>query len=118
MFVKSSFHFLLLSYYRVFGKILRRGDHTKVSMDSNDSSEYSVMVFVNEFWKKNYYGELYLYVYFTVNVLKAVSKAFCSCLKFVLAIYYNTINNFCIKLELQRFDVLEIIFCQNYFISC
>ncbi|XP_057303752.1 uncharacterized protein LOC130641105 [Hydractinia symbiolongicarpus] len=47
--------------YRVFGKIIRRGDHTRVSADSTDEGEFSVMMFVNEFWKKNYYGELYLY---------------------------------------------------------
>lgn len=46
--------------YRVFGKILRRGDHTKVAKDSEDSEEYTAMVFLNEFWRKNYYGEIYL----------------------------------------------------------
>ena len=46
--------------YRVMGKIIRRGDHTKVAADSNQDGEYSALVFVNEYWRKNYYGELYL----------------------------------------------------------
>jgi len=46
----------------VFGKLLRRGDNTKVARDSEDPNDYSAMIFINEFWRKNYYGELYLYV--------------------------------------------------------
>ena len=54
------FDLVFPNFFRVFGKIIRRGDHTHVSADSTDEGEYSVMLFVNEFWRKNYYGELYL----------------------------------------------------------
>lgn len=47
--------------YKVFAKILRRGDSTKVAKDSDDVNEFSAMIFMNEYWRKNYYGELYFY---------------------------------------------------------
>jgi hypothetical protein len=39
--------------YRVFGKIIRRGDHTLVAADSNSTGDFTAFVFVNEFWRKN-----------------------------------------------------------------
>ena len=46
--------------YKVTGKVIRRGDHTKVVSDSSDPSEFSVLLYLNAKWRKNYYGELYL----------------------------------------------------------
>ena len=44
----------------MYAKILRRGDNTKVVADSENADEFSAMIFMNEHWRKNYYGELYL----------------------------------------------------------
>ena len=46
--------------YKVTGKVIRRGDHTKVVADSADPNEFSVLLYLNAKWRKNYYGELYL----------------------------------------------------------
>jgi len=47
--------------YRVRGKILRRGDVTKLHQDAQEEEdEYSLMMFLNEKWENNDYGELYL----------------------------------------------------------
>ena len=46
--------------YKVTGKVIRRGDHTKVVADSKDPDEFSVLLYLNSRWRKNYYGELYL----------------------------------------------------------
>ena len=47
--------------YRVRGKILRRGDFTKLFTDAKDAdNEYSLLIFLNTKWGKNDYGELYL----------------------------------------------------------
>ena len=49
--------------YQVKGKIVRRGDYTKLYTDAKkEDDEYSVVMFLNRKWKKNDYGELYLYV--------------------------------------------------------
>ena len=46
--------------YRVFGKIVRRGDSTLVTSDSLEEGDFTVLVFLNLVWGKNDYGELYL----------------------------------------------------------
>ena len=46
--------------YRVFGKIVRRGDATLVTADSLDEGDFTALVFLNTVWGKNDYGELYL----------------------------------------------------------
>ena len=46
--------------YKVTGKVLRRGDHTKVVADSSNTDEFSVLIYLNSKWRKNHYGELYL----------------------------------------------------------
>ncbi|KAL9971354.1 hypothetical protein ACROYT_G023867 [Oculina patagonica] len=48
--------------YKVRGKIMRRGDFTQLFTDANRTDdEYSAMMFLNPKWRKNDYGELYLY---------------------------------------------------------
>lgn len=48
--------------YKVRGKLMRRGDFTKLYTDANRTDgEFSVMMFLNPKWRKNDYGELYLY---------------------------------------------------------
>lgn len=50
--------------YQVRGKIVRRGDYTKLFTDAKrEDEEFSVVVFLVRKWKKNDYGELYLYVF-------------------------------------------------------
>lgn len=47
--------------YGVRGKILRRGDVTKLHQDArSEDDEYSLMMFLNEKWENNDYGEIYL----------------------------------------------------------
>ncbi len=46
--------------YKVTGKVIRRGDHTKVVADSDAADEFSVLFYINSKWRKNFYGELYL----------------------------------------------------------
>lgn len=47
--------------YRVRGKILRRGDATKLHQDAmQEEDEFSLMMFLNEKWENNDYGEIYL----------------------------------------------------------
>lgn len=48
--------------YKVRGKLMRRGDFTKLYTDANRTDdEFSAMMFLNPKWRKNDYGELYLY---------------------------------------------------------
>ncbi|KAM7447370.1 hypothetical protein ABFA07_004382 [Porites harrisoni] len=48
--------------YKVKGKLVRRGDFTKLFTDANKTDdEYSAFMFLNPTWRKNDYGELYLY---------------------------------------------------------
>ena len=56
---------------------MRRGDSTKVARDSEDPNDYSAMIFINEFWRKNYYGELYLYVVMYYVILAYVYLCVC-----------------------------------------
>ena len=54
--------------YKVRGKLVRRGDYTKLHTDANRTvDEYSAMMFLNPKWRKNDYGELYLYVFYVFN---------------------------------------------------
>lgn len=47
--------------YKVRGKLVRRGDFTKLFTDANRTDdEYSAFMFLNPRWRKNDYGELYL----------------------------------------------------------
>ena len=46
--------------YKSMGKVIRRGDHTKVVADSTENEEYSALFYINYKWRKNWYGELYL----------------------------------------------------------
>lgn len=47
--------------YKVRGKIMRRGDFTKLHTDANRTDdEFSALMFLNTGWRKNDYGELYL----------------------------------------------------------
>ena len=47
--------------YKVRGKLMRRGDFTKLYTDSNRTDgEFSAVMFLNPKWRKNDYGELYL----------------------------------------------------------
>ena len=47
--------------YKVKGKLIRRGDFTKLYTDANKTDdEYSAFMFLNPTWRKNDYGELYL----------------------------------------------------------
>ncbi|XP_065060932.1 uncharacterized protein LOC135688140 [Rhopilema esculentum] len=46
---------------KVTGKVVRRGDHTKVVADSAETGEFSVLFYLNSKWRKNYYGELYFF---------------------------------------------------------
>lgn len=47
--------------YKVRGKIMRRGDFTKLHTDANRTDEeFSALMFLNPKWRKNDYGELYL----------------------------------------------------------
>ena len=50
--------------YEAKGKIVRRGDYTKLFTDAKrEDEEFSAVMFLNRRWKKNDYGELYLYVF-------------------------------------------------------
>ncbi|XP_067048677.1 uncharacterized protein [Acropora muricata] len=48
--------------YKVRAKLVRRGDLTKLYTDANRTDdEYSTFMFLNQRWRKNDYGELYLF---------------------------------------------------------
>eukprot|EP00794_Sanderia_malayensis_P015297 gene15297-16874_t len=47
--------------YKVTGKVLRRGDHTKVVADTNATDEFSALIYLVMKWRKNHYGELYFF---------------------------------------------------------
>ena len=50
--------------YKVTGHIVRSGDSPRVHVDAiPEDNEVSMMVYLNAKWRKNYYGDLYLYVY-------------------------------------------------------
>nr|XP_006820061.1 PREDICTED: uncharacterized protein LOC102810274 [Saccoglossus kowalevskii] len=48
--------------YQVTDNVVRRGDVTKYHHDATrDEKEISVVIYMNEIWKKNYYGETMFY---------------------------------------------------------
>jgi len=47
--------------HKVTGKVIRRGDHTKVVADTSNPDEFSALLYLNAKWRKNYYGELYFF---------------------------------------------------------
>lgn len=57
---KESMHYYL---YKAVGHILRRGDFPKVNTDACcEDDEMTMMIYLNPKWRKNDYGDLYLYV--------------------------------------------------------
>ena len=46
--------------HTVIGKVIRRGDNTKVVADTSNENEFSALLYLNSIWGKNYYGELFL----------------------------------------------------------
>ena len=52
-----------MNYYpfKVVGHVIRRGDFPKVHTDADsEADEVSMMIYLNQKWRKNDYGDLYL----------------------------------------------------------